>query len=91
MPDFDNMPLQETTLLNETSNIPNGPWQILRTSTKASFDTNISNLTGQTFYRVKAQKIDLVNDAVNVVVFKNRKKLICVLKKIINKIKIFIY
>lgn len=44
-----------------------GPWHILGTTTKTTFDTNFSNPAGPTFFRVKAQKGDLIRKAGNVV------------------------
>jgi len=58
---------QGTTFLIETAMLPEGPWQILGTSTKVTFDTNYSNPAGPTFFRVKAQKGYLVSEAGNVV------------------------
>lgn len=45
-----------------------GTWQILGTTTKTTFDTNFSNLTGPTFFRDKALKGDINSNARNVVV-----------------------
>jgi len=58
---------QGVIFLIETGVQPVGPWQILGTTTKTTFDTNFSNPAGPTFFRVKAQKGDLISDAGNVV------------------------
>jgi hypothetical protein len=58
---------QGTIFLIETAILPDGPWQILGTTTKTTFDTNHSNPAGPTFFRVKAQKGDLISEAGNVV------------------------
>jgi hypothetical protein len=58
---------QTAVFLIESALLPEGPWQIIGTSTKVSFDTVFHNPAGPTFFRVKAQKGDLVSETGNVV------------------------
>ena len=43
------------------------PWQMIGTTTKASYDTNHTNPAGTTFFRVKAQKGEIISDPGNIV------------------------